>query len=70
MRENCTYSLSGGRWLARKRATSDPTPEARRKHATEKSAVSSELGKPVAQESWQEIRKPVSKVGEEEQFLE
>src|ERR1035437_1044255 len=26
MRENCTYSLSGGRWLARKRATSDPTP--------------------------------------------
>src|ERR1035437_2795948 len=25
MRENCTYSLSGGRWLARKRATSDPT---------------------------------------------
>jgi RNA-directed DNA polymerase len=27
MRENCTYSLSGGRWPARKRATSDPTPE-------------------------------------------
>jgi hypothetical protein len=26
MRENCTYRLSGGRWLARKRATSDPTP--------------------------------------------
>ena len=26
MRENCTYSLSGGRWPARKRATSDPTP--------------------------------------------
>src|SRR6202165_825211 len=26
MRETCTYSLSGGRWLARKRATSDPTP--------------------------------------------
>jgi hypothetical protein len=25
MRENCTYSLSGGRWPARKRATSDPT---------------------------------------------
>src|SRR5436309_15216682 len=28
MRENCTYSLSGGRWPARKRATSDPTPSA------------------------------------------
>src|SRR5580658_8218520 len=27
MRENCTYSLSGGRWPARKCATSDPTPE-------------------------------------------
>src|ERR1700732_1658744 len=26
MRENRTCSLSGGRWLARKRATSDPTP--------------------------------------------
>jgi group II intron reverse transcriptase/maturase len=26
MRENCTYRLSGGRWPARKRATSDPTP--------------------------------------------
>ena len=26
MRENCTYSLSGGRWPARRRATSDPTP--------------------------------------------
>ena len=26
MRENCTYSLSGGRWPACKRATSDPTP--------------------------------------------
>src|SRR5271157_2128498 len=26
MRENCTYSLSGGRWPARKCATSDPTP--------------------------------------------
>ena len=26
MRENRTYSLSGGRWPARKRATSDPTP--------------------------------------------
>ncbi len=26
MRENCTYSLRGGRWLARKCATSDPTP--------------------------------------------
>ena len=26
MRENCTYSLSGGRWPAHKRATSDPTP--------------------------------------------
>ena len=25
MRENCTYSLSGGRWLARKCASSDPT---------------------------------------------
>ena len=25
MRENCTYSLSGGRWPAHKRATSDPT---------------------------------------------
>src|SRR5947207_11027471 len=24
-RGNCTYSLSGGRWPARKRATSDPT---------------------------------------------
>jgi group II intron reverse transcriptase/maturase len=29
MRENCTYSLSGGRWPARKRATSDPTPAKR-----------------------------------------
>ncbi len=29
MRENCTYSLSGGRWPARKRATSDPTPTKR-----------------------------------------
>src|SRR2546427_7491810 len=28
MRENCTYSLSGGRWPARKRATSDPTAPA------------------------------------------
>ncbi|MCX6630509.1 MAG: reverse transcriptase domain-containing protein, partial [Candidatus Solibacter sp.] len=27
MRENRTYSLSGGRWPARKRATSDPTPK-------------------------------------------
>ena len=26
MRENCTCSLSGGRWPAHKRATSDPTP--------------------------------------------
>jgi group II intron reverse transcriptase/maturase len=26
MRENRTYSLSGGRWPARKRVTSDPTP--------------------------------------------
>jgi hypothetical protein len=26
MRENRTYSLSGGRWPARKCATSDPTP--------------------------------------------
>ena len=26
MRENRTCSLSGGRWPARKRATSDPTP--------------------------------------------
>jgi hypothetical protein len=26
MRENRTYSLSGGRWPVRKRATSDPTP--------------------------------------------
>lgn len=26
MREIRTYSLSGGRWPARKRATSDPTP--------------------------------------------
>ena len=25
MRENRTYSLSGGRWPARERATSDPT---------------------------------------------
>ena len=29
MRENCTCSLSGGRWPARKRATSDPTPQLR-----------------------------------------
>src|SRR6266478_864903 len=29
MRENRTYSLSGGRWLARKCASSDPTPTKR-----------------------------------------
>src|SRR5450755_4186327 len=29
MRENRTYSLSGGRWPARKRATSDPTARKR-----------------------------------------
>ena len=29
MRENCTYSLSGGRWPACKRATFDPTPQNR-----------------------------------------
>src|SRR5499427_7833789 len=29
MRENCTYSLRGGRWPARKRATSDPTARKR-----------------------------------------
>ena len=29
MRENRTYSLSGGRWPARKRATSDPTAKKR-----------------------------------------
>jgi hypothetical protein len=34
MRENCTYSLSGGRWLARKRATSDPTVRQRMKAQT------------------------------------
>jgi hypothetical protein len=34
MRENRTYSLSGGRWPARKRATSDPTVWQRMKAQT------------------------------------
>src|SRR5215467_12273939 len=38
MRENCTYSLSGGRWPACKRATSDPTPAKRSNKEEESSA--------------------------------
>src|ERR1035437_1195606 len=42
MRENCTYSLSGGRWLARKRATSDPTPMKPSNQATGQSPAAAE----------------------------
>src|SRR5674476_518155 len=42
MRENCTYSLSGGRWLARKRATSDPTPMKPSNQATGQSPEAAE----------------------------
>src|ERR1035437_579606 len=42
MRENCTYSLSGGRWLARKRATSDPTPMKPSNQATGQSSEAAE----------------------------
>ena len=44
MRENRTYSLSGGRWPARKRATSDPTgvacgEETKRRKPTDKAIL-------------------------------
>jgi retron-type reverse transcriptase len=42
MRENCMYSLSGGRWPARKRATSDPTSMNPSNKATEQQAEAAE----------------------------
>ena len=42
MRENRTYSLSGGRWLARPRATSDPTPMNPSNKATEQPSRAAE----------------------------
>jgi RNA-directed DNA polymerase len=50
MRENCTYSLSGGRWPARKRATSDPTPESRSNKEAQASAEGEE-GRPRVKEN-------------------
>ena len=50
MRENCTYSLSGGRWLARKRATSDPTP-AKQPNKSEQSPAEAVEGRPLTKEN-------------------
>src|SRR5215471_11727057 len=50
MRENRTCSLSGGRWPARKRATSDPTPM---NHSNKdgKPSAESEEGRPLVKEN-------------------
>src|SRR5271157_457086 len=50
MRENCTYSLSGGRWPARKCATSDPTPMNRPNKESQLSAEGGE-GSPRIKEN-------------------
>jgi RNA-directed DNA polymerase len=50
MRENCTYSLSGGRWPARKRATSDPTLMKRTNKDRAPSAEGAE-GRPLTKEN-------------------
>jgi hypothetical protein len=46
IRENRTCSLSGGRWPARKRATSDPTPM---NQPTNEGLLSAEIGEGRAQ---------------------
>ncbi len=50
MRENCTYSLSGGRWLARKRATSDPTPT-KQPNKSQRSPAEVAEGRPLTKEN-------------------
>jgi hypothetical protein len=50
MRENCTYSLSGGRWPARKRATSDPTPKNRSNNEAQ-AKTEGEEGRPRIKEN-------------------
>jgi len=53
MRENRTYSLSGGRWPARKRATSDPTPT-KQPNKGEGSSAEAVEGRPKTKENTQQ----------------
>src|SRR5450432_3834597 len=53
MRENCTYSLSGGRWPARKRATSDPTAT-KRSNASQGGPKEIVEGRPLTKENAEE----------------
>src|ERR1035437_292436 len=57
MRENCTYSLSGGRWPAGKRATSDPTPAKqpnKSEQSPEEDPEGAPEGRPLTKENTQE----------------
>ncbi len=58
MRENCTYSLSGGRWPARKRATSDPTPVKHPNKAGQLAAEGVEGRSPTKENAHQSITQP------------
>jgi hypothetical protein len=62
MRENCTYSLSGGRRLARKRASSDPTPQ-RRSNNLVPTRAESEEGRPRIKENASPINTPPTQCG-------
>src|SRR5450432_3688297 len=53
MRENCTYSLSGGRWPARQRATSDPTAR-KRSNAGQGGPKEIVEGRPLTKENAEE----------------
>ena len=53
MRENCTYSLSGGRWPARECATSDPTPTRQPNKSGQPPAEDAE-GRPLTKGNTQE----------------
>ena len=62
MRENCTYSLSGGRWLARKCATSDPTPMKGSNKEGKPTAESLE-GRPETKENVRQPHMPPTQCG-------
>ena len=65
MRENCTYSLSGGRWPARKCATSDPTPEELPNNAKGEQAGAAEVveGRASTKENIQQAHRPSTQSG-------
>ena len=62
MRENCTYSLNGGRWPARKRATSDPTAK---KRSNEGQGGPKEIaeGRPLTKENAEEPKRTMERQG-------